>query len=232
MNDVEKPKKPNSDNNRDYTKLNFFLVGITFLSLIGTAMVMYNDLSLIPDEINMWSVVIASLSVMVNIIVLGLVFATKIGQEAFKRFWNRVRYRKGGYVNSLYISKNGNVMEKFLKIDDEGKIKINNKSYVRNPRHLLNYKNIPTYVHIEDTPNPIAPFHKWRDEELSSSELDEVMMNARDFDIKAFFRKIAPFVLIACVVVVGVMAGSLYFNWQIYDVIVQSGASVGEVSSR
>ena len=177
-------------------------------------------------------VLVASLSIVFNFIIIGILFLTGIGKEVWTRFWNRIRHNKGGYVNSLFIDKDGNIKEVFKKVDEKGMFSVADNSYGRSPRCLLNYKKIPTYIHMENKPEPINPYVGFNPEDAesiamaSAGEIDNAIITSQKMDAMSFLKKLLPLAIILIGVVAFVAAAGIYFNWQIYDIVVQQGQQV------
>lgn len=177
-------------------------------------------------------VLVASLSIVFNIIIIGSVFLTGIGRQAWKRFWNKLRHGKGGFVNTLFIDKDGNIKEIFKKVDEEGLFRVGDNPYSRSPRCLLNYEKIPTYIHMENKTEPVNPYAGFDSDEAeaiamaSAGEIDNAIITSQNMDAMTFLKKLLPIAMILVGIVVIIAAAGIYFNWQIYDIIVQQGQNV------
>ena len=158
-------------------------------------------------------------SIMINFFLVIFFAATKIGGEAWKRWRNKQLYKKGNFVNTLMISKDGTITEEFTKVN-EGKFKFKDLPYIRNPRLLMPYRGIPTYIHREDEPAPINIWGADFDTNLlSAAEMDTVMTSQANFDLAEWIQKYLPFVLIA----VGALAIALavlgYYEFSIHSML-------------
>lgn len=60
-----------------------------------------------------------SVSIMLNVLVLAVIFVLPLGRKVLQRFRQRLLYGSGKYTNTLYIDKNGNMKEMFRKVDLE-----------------------------------------------------------------------------------------------------------------
>jgi hypothetical protein len=179
---------------------------------------------------NQWLIVGLVVSIALNVFAVLFLVGTGIGKEMFKRFSNWIKIKRGGYANTLLLTKNGKIREEMKKVDDHGKFEIDGTTYVRDPNNTFFYWGIPTHLHLEDQPDAVKPFKKWTSNEMSSGELDDVMMAMSADSLLDDLKEYAPYVIGAVVLLAGALAAVAYLNWQVYDVIVQEG--VGEISSR
>jgi len=151
----------------------------------------------------------ATISIMINIIVLGAVFVTGIGQKVFNRFMNRLRFKSGKFANTIFITKNGTSKELFKKVDaDTGTFRVGNMKYIRNPLMLINFEKIPTYFHREGNPDPLNIWQSDLAGQMSNAEMDIAMSSAYNFDLKQFIEQHKMIVLlIFALLIAGVVAG-------------------------
>jgi len=166
---------------------------------------------------------IVYLSVMLNFLLIIITFLTSAGRESIGRFFRKIKFRGGKYANTLYISKSGNMMECFKKVSKDGRFSINNKDYVRNPMLQFPYKAIPTMIHLEDSPEPVNPFKDKLAAELSTSELDTVMMSQTNFDLQqwlsSFFSRFAMPIALGLIVIVIAFGAMAYFGYVNYEML-------------
>lgn len=195
-------------------KIAWFTITWLFLAIIS----LWLKYNVTLDVNNQISIATASISIMVNIIVLGAVFATGIGQKILKRFKNRLMFHTGKYVNTIYLTKNGTAKEIFKKVDMDTKtFNVLGQKFVRNPKLLFNFEKIPTYLHREGNPDPL---NVWEDKiaaELSNAELDLAMTSSHNFDIKQWINNHKMIIAIALLIVIAVgiaAAISGFMNYQ------------------
>ena len=171
---------------------------------------------------NTW-LMIVMISIIFNFALIIITFLTGVGREALTRFKNKFRFKSGRYANTLYINKSGNMMEVFRKIDKTGRFDINDKDYVRNPMLQFPYKGIPTMIHLEDFPEPLNPFKDKEAAELSTAELDTVMMSVSNFDLQqwitSFMAKYDIPIAIGVLVIVAAFAAMAYFGYINYEML-------------
>jgi len=158
-------------------------------------------------------------SIMINVFIIGFFAVTRMGGDAWTRWRNKQKYKKGGYVYSLLMGKDGNLNEVFTKVND-GKFKYANAPYVRNPRLLSQFKGLPCYLHREDDP---APVNIWGSDfdsiNFSCAEMDLVMNNQLQFDFKEWFQKYMPFILMGIFGLVGVIGILAYLDYTTYQML-------------
>jgi hypothetical protein len=183
--------------------------------------------------VNEWLVAGLSVSVMFNVLVMGFLFVTRIGNEMYQFFKQKLLYKKGGYVNALIFDKDGLVHQVFSKVvKDQNYFLWKGERYVRNPNLLRNYKGIPTYLYIEGSIKPINLFDDKFKHDLGNEEVDKMILAEVDgFDFIRMLKQYAPFILLGLGIFVLLVLASLYFNWQIYDAIVQANNLVSTNSN-
>ncbi len=156
-------------------------------------------------------------SSMISIFMIFFFFLTKIGQDAWGRWRRKQMHKKGGYVNTLLVTKDGVLKEVFTKVT-EGKFKHKDFSYTRVPRLSLNFKGIPSYIHKEGVPVPVDVWDL-DDGLLSSQELDQVMNAQSSFDFKLWLEKATPFLLFGALILIGAFAAMAFFNYMSYEML-------------
>ena len=165
-----------------------------------------------------WLIAGLSLSIMVNVMIIGFFTVTGMGKQVFGRFKRRLMFPRGKYVNILFLNKSGIMKEYFIKPERDGSFKINQKRYVRDARTSVNYERIPTQVHIEDNALPLNLYDLSYDG-MSSGELDTVIMANTQFDIIEFLRKYGFMILIALLVLMGLLAANTFFGYSVWEAI-------------
>jgi hypothetical protein len=170
------------------------------------------------------------LSVIVNLFVVLFILFTKIGQDAWSRWRNKQRHKKGGFVNSLIVTKDGVLKEVFAKVSD-GKFKYKDFSYIRVPRLSLNFRGIPSYLHKEGKPDPVDVW-ELDDGLLSAQEMDEVMNAQSSFDFKLWLEKATPFLLFGALILVGAFAAMAFFNYMSYQMLRDGTFKAVEIAAQ
>lgn len=195
---------------------------ITWLFLAITGIWLKSNVSFTVDS--GVTIATASISIMVNVIILGAVFATGIGQKIFKRFKNRLLFHTGRYVNTLYLTKNGTAKEVFKKVDPDTKtFTILGQKFIRNPKLLFSFEKIPSYIHREGSPDPL---NIWGDElagEISNAEIDIAMTASQNFDLKQWINNHKMIIAIALLIIIGLGAASVFSGFSVYQMLRDGG---------
>lgn len=209
------------------TVLTILSLSIIFNAFIGYFLFLDKRISFTGEEVNMVFLLVAVFTIMGITAILSILFFTDVGQQAIQRFKNKLLYKTGKYVNTIYCSKSGVIKEVFVKAKDDGTFEINKRKYVRVPSLLFSYKSIPTYYIVEDSSTPISPFGLTQDNILMScAELDTVMSAETNFDLLSTIMKYGPLVLLIIVVLVGVMAVGAFLNYQVSETLRDGTARV------
>lgn len=160
---------------------------------------------------------------------LGIGFwITGIGRKMILRVRQQWKHKKGGYANTLFVHKNGTAEEIFKKVDVGDKsLVINGDKYVIDRKNTILYDGIPTMLHFEGISEP----QEWNDPTgMSTGELQQIIENNKREGFIELLKQYWPLALTLVAVVVILALVSLYFNWQIFDIIVQQGT--GELVPR
>jgi ABC-type multidrug transport system fused ATPase/permease subunit len=169
------------------------------------------------------------ISFILNAIFIIMLVATKAGKESVTRFFNKLRYQKGGYVNGLKFFKDGNVKEVFVKKKEDNSVHIGNEMHTVNPVLLRNYKNFPTQIYIEGNLAPVDIFKDHIDlQSITDEEVNKIILS--NTDGMSLFKWVAnnAVLFLFLLGLFALIAGAgLYFNYQIYDALVQAGISIG-----
>ena len=162
-------------------------------------------------------ILLVSISVIINIFLVSFLLVSKIGQDAWRRWRNKQKHKKGGYVNTLMITKDGVIKEVFAKVK-EGKFYYDDKPYIRVSKMRMTFRDLPTFLHREDQPSPIDVFDK-DDDVMSCAEMDNVMNAQQNFDFRQWLSSILPFILIGVVILIIVLGVSAYFNYSVFQML-------------
>ena len=66
-----------------------------------------------------YTLLVAALSILVNIIIIAILGFTGIGSYSVKRFFNKMKVRRGTHTASLMITKNGVIKEVCQPVDEK-----------------------------------------------------------------------------------------------------------------
>lgn len=158
-------------------------------------------------------------SIMFNVLIIAGLLVTGIGQDVLRRFKTKQKIKRGGHVLTLFIKKDGSMKDICVPVS-EGKFKVDDKPYVRNPRLLLNFRSIPSYLHLEDQSAPINIWGKdYESDLMSASEMDKVMVAQSNFDLKEFLQKYLPFIMIGAFILVAVIGALAYFDFATFQML-------------
>jgi hypothetical protein len=170
-------------------------------------------------------------SLLANIFVFVILFISGIGKRVIKRWRQRVLHKRGGYVNTFMVYKNGTANEIFKKAEKDHSLVVDGDKYTVDRSKMILFDGIPTQLHFQGYTEPVD----WRDptESMSTGELQQIIENNKKDDIFAILKQYFPIVLVAVVVFVIMVGASLYFNWHIYDKLVQdAGQAAAAITPR
>jgi hypothetical protein len=161
-------------------------------------------------------------SVLANVVILLTVFATGIGKRVVQRLRQRWLYKKGSYVNCLWIGNNHVAKEFFVSKEADGSFKIHNKIYTVNPMSTFILDGIPTQVNLEGITEPYNIFNSDIADAMSTAEIEKVIMNNEGQGLTAILKKYFILAVILVIVIVLFAGVSAYFNYNIFDMLVQN----------
>lgn len=165
-----------------------------------------------------------SFSLLGNLLLGVGLWVSGLGRRVLLRIRQQWQYKKGGYVNTVFVSKNGTAEEIFKKIDVHDKsLKIGSHKYVIDRKKTILFDGIPTMLHFEGLSEP----QSWTDPlSMSTGELQQIIENNKREGFMEMLAKYYPVAILLVVVCILFSGLALYFNWQIFDSIVQDGARV------
>jgi hypothetical protein len=166
------------------------------------------------------------ISIFINLVVLGVVFISGVGQRVIIRYKQRWMYKKGKHVNVIFIRNNHVSREYFIKKEKDGSFLFEDKRYTINPVTTFIHDGIPTQINVEGDTETLNIF---RDDEkkartMSTAEIEKIIMNNNVGELVAMLKRLFPIFIIMLVVMVIFCGLSIYFNWKIYDIIYQKDA--------
>jgi hypothetical protein len=171
---------------------------------------------------------VALWSVLANMIVFVILFVSGVGRRVLKRMRQRFQHTKGGYANTLFVSKNNTAAEVFKKVDDDKSLKIDDDKYSIDRTKTILLDGIPTMLHFQGHSEPAD----WSDPQnaMSTGEIMQIIENNKREGFLEMLKQYYPLALVVAAVFVLLAVGSVYLNWQIFDIIVQGGT--GEIALR
>jgi hypothetical protein len=130
-------------------------------------------------------------------------------------------YKWGKHVNVIFLRRNHVSHELFLKKEDDGSFKVDEQRYTINPLATFIHDGIPTQINKEGDAEAFNIYNHPDARTMSTAELENIIMANEVNDLASALRKFFPIFLIFMIILVGFIIGSAYFNWKIYDEIVQ-----------
>lgn len=84
----------------------------------------------------------------------------------------------------------------------------------------MNYEKIPTYIHLEDRPDPLNVWsNDFDSQQLSSAEMDTVMQAQANFDIAQLIKQWLPILGVVLLIVVGAAIMSGFFGLMTFQML-------------
>lgn len=151
---------------------------------------------------------------------------TGIAKRVIKRIKQQWLYKKGNHVNVIMLHNNGVANEHFIKKSDDNSFRFGKGKdrYVVVRKKSILLDGIPTQINIEGIAEPIDVISSDTDEKMATAEIEQLIMNNETKDFVQMLKEYKPYALVLIGVIVVAVGAGLYFNWQIYDSIVQQGA--------
>lgn len=212
QNNIIKEKKPKKN-----TVFKLMWIAIILFLILSYSSFYFGWVSFTVE--NSTVLIVMIFSILINISLLIIAFALPIGKKIILRFRQKLSFKTGKYVNSIFITKNGVVKELYIKKNDSGTVKINKKNYTRNPTLLFNFEGIPTYFYVEDHADPLNVWNEDFKAQISCQELDEVMNGSGAFDFKQWLEQNKMIIIIALGIVVVSALISVYLAGMNYQML-------------
>lgn len=165
---------------------------------------------------------VALWSVFFNVVLIGAVFGTKIGFALVRKFYIRLTWKWDKNQPILWLNNKNHLKQKVAKIDDDESFSFKKKKYAQNPKTQVIFEGIPHQVIAEGVAEPIDINEKTSDR-MSTAMLERIILNSNMEDILGKVKQWVIYGLIGFAIAGLLMGASLYFNWQIWDVIVEKG---------
>lgn len=169
------------------------------------------------------SIAIAALSIAANMFILMILFGTGIGKTVLRKFFKKFSWRKPGFMPVLILGSNNVLYDKTVKHDEDGKFVYNKNTYVINPRVKIDHEGIPHSFYVEGVAEPVDLHNDPINEKMSCKMMERIIFNATSDDVFGTLKTVAVVAGVLMLIGIGAMVISLYFNWQIFDVMVQEG---------
>jgi len=170
---------------------------------------------------NTWIILGITFSVFTNIIFVMALFVEPYKSIA-KRWYAMMTHHKGKRLNCLFLTKSGSAVQKYLKITKDKTVMYQEEPYVINRKLLYNLGGLPTQIYEEGNPRPVDPQNA--DNDISTSELNRIMMTAGIADFKEWIKQMFLIGAIGIGLNIILISVTGYFGFEVYNVIVE-GAS-------
>jgi len=152
-------------------------------------------------------------------------------KEVFQQAWRRMNRNSDDKLNCLFITRNGKLSEKLLKIQDNGTVeKTEGEQYAVNPNLQFMYHGVPTQIFIEGKTEPFDLASNEVQSKLTTKELNALMIGSEATELVALLKKIAPNIKWITYGLLAFMAGILYIAFQNMQVLSDlTGQGIGEI---
>lgn len=147
------------------------------------------------------------------------------GRSVVKRWWKRFNKSTGKYYNVLFITTDGTVQEKYPRKEDDGSFTLNGSRYAPNNRAKLLYKSFQTYLVHEGKSEVLDPLDL-ASGSISAEAVERIILNAEQSKIVEKIEQLLIYAGIGAAIVGAGVLAMLYFQWNVYDVVVQQGAQI------
>lgn len=171
-----------------------------------------------------WSIIILLSTAIIAI--LATVFFTGVGKRVIKRIKQQWIYKKGKHVNTIFISNNGVANELFIKKDNDGSFNYDQNMYVVDRKKTILLDGIPTQINLEGVSEPVDVAGYDTSDKMSTAELEQIIMHNEAGNLVSFLISIKPYLIMGCLSMLALAILSIYFNYQIFDIVVQGGTGI------
>lgn len=169
------------------------------------------------------------ISFLVSFFSILIMLGTGSGKEALIRWWNRFRYKRGGYVNGLKFYKDGNIKEVFVKKKEDNSVYIGNEMHSVNPVLLRSYKHMPTQVYLEGNIAPVDMFKEHLDlQSISDEEVNKIILSqSNGLNMFKWIANNLMFFWILIGIIVILLGAILYYVYTVHDLILLKDTITG-----
>lgn len=167
-----------------------------------------------------------AISVMFNVAIILLWVGFPPARRSFFKFWKWLKWKSRGYMAVIMIGRNKVAREKLIKTESDGSLTYADEKYTPNPLAAIFFEGVPTQIFIEGITEAHDPFGTEEGKKMSTAEITRIILNANADDLIGSlktFMKYALYVGGAMLIVILVL---MYFNYNIYDVVVQGGTGI------
>jgi len=175
---------------------------------------------------NLWLMLFLGVSLLFNVFFIAVAFMQPY-RMLFKHMWHKAYSDTSDKVSGLFLNKNGVVTMELLDVES-GHVKRNDGRYVLNHNAQFSWHGVPLQIWLEGQSRPVNPYGEG--ESLSTKELNTIMRAGQvdEFiqDLLDRLKQYYPMAITVCVVFAGFVLLSIYFGWNIWDYLINQGATV------
>lgn len=164
------------------------------------------------------------ISIAVNVLLILALIGLGIAKPVVQRIRRRWKYKTGKYVNVLFLRRNHVSHELFVKKEDDGSFLVDDKRYTVNPYCTFIHDGIPTQINKEGDAEAFNIYDNSDARNMSTAELENIIMNNEVNNLAAMLKKMLPLILIAIFLIAAFIGASLWLQYKVYDVIVSKHA--------
>lgn len=169
------------------------------------------------------------LLIVLNIVVIGIVFATGVGKRVVQRIKQRWLYKYGKHVNSICIGNNHVSNEYFVKKDEDGSFTVNGEKHSVNPLCTFIHDGIPTQINLQGIVAPVNIFALKDAHEMTTAEITNIIMNNEVQGLIAWIKKMFFWTLILLGIVLIVAGAAAYYGYSLNDFVVKKDLLVPHI---
>jgi len=159
--------------------------------------------------------------VLLNVVTLIGVFATGVGKRVLQRMKQRWMYKWGKHVNTIFIRRNHVSHELFVKKEADGSFLVDDKKYTVNPLATFVHDGIPTQINLEGSAEAFNIFSDPRARDMSTAELENVIMSNENDGTGAYLKKVIFWLLILIGIAIICAGAAAYYGYTLNDYIIK-----------
>jgi hypothetical protein len=173
-------------------------------------------------SIYLWTSLAVSLAVNATAV---MSYIADPGRSVVKRWWKQFTKDTGKYYNVLFITTDGTIREEYPKKEEDGSFTIDGARYAPNNRAKLLYKSFQTYLVHEGKSEVLDPLNL-ASGSITAEAVERIILNAEQSKIIDKIQNLLMYAGIGVAIVGAGVLAMLYFQWNVYDVVVQQGAQI------
>lgn len=162
--------------------------------------------------------------VLTNVVTMIGVFATGVGKRVLQRMKQRWMYKWGKHVNTIFIRRNHVSHELFIKKEADGSFLVDDKKYTVNPLATFVHDGIPTQINLEGDAEAFNIFSDPRARDMSTAELENVIMSNENDGTGAYLKKVIFWLLVLIGIAIICAGAAAYYGYTLNDYIIKKQA--------